>query len=773
MSFYCHPVIKPLNALIALIFLSPVAGFADQTVDLGTVSSQASGSDQPANANSNPVQNTALNQDTVTLDQEEIQAGGVVGGAARALAIAPGVSVASYGSSGATKTSISIDGIKTGWAGFSGGQTDNGSIGVTFDGVPMVNPGNGLWQATLVPQSSMIDSMSVTYGPGDPADRWYTNIGGGINFKPLQPSNTASATADYTFGSFNTRNFSASLQTGDHGGWATVLAFGEGKADSFMTAPDGFGNGSSDQAYYMKTRKKLDNGQFSIGMYHAFSGAFRPLATPTTPISDVTLNGYDSNNNSKGGPLFSQQTTGFYTTLPGNVNWKWDTNDISMLYGNLDLNLNSATSFHNMTYYTHEERLHYTPLHAYYPVGGPGQSEVNAPSSDVVGDKLWVSYDLPMNHLEAGGYLQGSHYHSQEQLFSPAASASAPDGNYFSDQFYQMDTAAFIEDQFAPVKSLRINPGIRFVDYYVDFTHDEAAQFPNATGTNLSMFPSATKSFNKFEPSLGINWDIMNGITLYANYERAYRLPEMGGGTGPFVAITAPNVQLEQGDYYQAGGKMHWNQLGLLHDTTLDASIFNLKFANETLPTALASGGALLASGSSTYSGMNLAASSGFGSNLFGFMNVGLVTAKYNSFTNGSGTLYNVPVANTPHTTVSTGITGVWMIGSATVKPRLVYQYTGAQHIYDNNANQPSTTELSAYGLVNFNAELDLQEGMLFGKPNFVTVNLEVDNLLNKQYNAFEYVSAGGLYGTPNSVGATLALPGAPRAVMLSIGDKF
>ena len=774
---HSHPSIKPVATLVALALLSPALAQADSSIDLGTVSSQASGNGQ-ANTNQIPaVQDTSLNQNTVTLDQEEIQSGGVVGGAARALAVAPGVSVSSYGGNGATKTSISIDGVKAGWTGISGGNTDNGSIGVTFDGVPMVNPGNGLWQATLIPQSSIIQSIGVTYGPGDPADRWFTNIGGGINFVPLQPSEQAGASVNYTFGSFNTRNFTASLQTGDHGGWATVMAFGEGKSDSFMTAPDGFGSPSSDQSYYMKTRKKLVNGQFSIGVYHDFTGAYRPLATPVNPVGDITVNGYDSGGNMIPGQLFSQKTTGFYTTLPGSVNWKWDTNDITMLYGNLDLKLNDATSFHNMTYYTHEERLHYTPLHSYNPGGNPSQFEINPPSSDVVGDKMWVAYDLPMNHLEAGGYLQGSHYHSIEEVFSPQATAYAPDLSYFSDQFYQMDTALFVEDQFAPVKSLRINPGLRFVDYYVNFSHDESAQWNTTVNPagNASQFPSATKTFHDYEPSLGINWDVLPGVTIYANYEQSYRLPEMGGGTGPFVSIPASQVQMEQGDYYQAGGKMRLNNIGFLHDSTLDASLFNLKFSHETLATALAAGPnfAELASGSSSYSGLNLAATSGFGSNLYGFLNMGLVTAKYDQFINQNGSFSNVPVANTPHTTLNVGVSGVWSMGNATLKPRLIYQYTGAQHIFDNQNNITSSQMLPAFGLFNFDAEMDLAEGMLFGKPNYVTVDLEVDNLFNKQYNAYEYISSGGLYGTPDSAGALMGLPGMPRAAMLSIGDKF
>jgi iron complex outermembrane receptor protein len=152
-----------------------------------------------------------------TISQDEIQAAGPLGGSSRALAMSPGVSVAGYGSTGSAKQSISINGVKAGWGGFST-ALDNGSIGVTFDGVPMSNPGNGLWQSTLVPENSMLQDIGVTYGPGEPADRWYTNIGGGINFDPLQPSAKSSSVATAGIGNFNSKNLIFSFQTGNIGG---------------------------------------------------------------------------------------------------------------------------------------------------------------------------------------------------------------------------------------------------------------------------------------------------------------------------------------------------------------------------------------------------------------------------------------------------------------------------------------------------------------------------------------------------------------------------
>lgn len=179
-------------------------------------------------------------QTTKVLDQDQIKESSIVGGVAKALGVVPGVSTSSYGSTGSAKTTISIDGIKIGWAGFSGGNPDNGSLGVTFDGVPMANPGNGLWQASLIPQTSILQTLGVTYGPGDPSERYFTNVGGNIAFMPLQPTEAAGGEVALTYGSFQTENVTANYQLGKYDGWTTVLAFGADHANSYQNAPDDF-----------------------------------------------------------------------------------------------------------------------------------------------------------------------------------------------------------------------------------------------------------------------------------------------------------------------------------------------------------------------------------------------------------------------------------------------------------------------------------------------------------------------------------------------------
>lgn len=721
--------------------------------------------------------NFESSQNTKTMDQDQIQAAGAVGGVARAMALVPGVSVQSYGNTGSQKTSFSINGIKTGWAGFSV-ALDNGSLGVTFDGVPMNNPGNGLWQSTLIPQSLVLQTMAVTYGPGAVKDRWYTNIGGALSFVPLQPSATAGAEAAVTYGSFDSKNVSVSLQTGKHDGWETVLFAGGNKSGSFMKSPDGFDQPSHNYAIYGKTQKTLDNGDLSFGAYASYAGAYRPLPTPVSPISGADANGNNiyvtTNGWNKGGALFSQQTTGFYNTLDKNVNYKFDSNQIQMLWSKLDLETGANTTFHNLVYFDHEERLHYTPLHDYaYNQADPGLNETNNPLSYVMGYKLWEEFHLPRNEISVGGYGQHAYYHSREQLYSnlPGIGASNPDGNYFSDIWTQFDTALFAQDTYTPIDTVRVTPGVRAVNYAIDFTHNEPSQFPNATGSMLSQYPDAQKNFTRLEPSIGVNWQALPWLAPFASYDVSYRQAENGGGGGPYVTLNPAQVNLERGEDFQGGAKMHLNRLSFLSDVSATIAFSHLIFSNEILSTALASGGSLFATGKSVYDALNIYADAQVSHNLYTFFNFGSVNAKFKNYANSNGVFHDVNVANTPDYNFNIGVYDILhMSNDILAKPRLTYMYTGSQYMFDNSQNITSSQKIPGYGIINASTEFDIPVD-----NKILTATIEVDNLLDKQYNAFEYISAGGAYGgnlAPGGVGvgSALALPGAPRAIYLTLG---
>ena len=582
------------------------------------------------------------------------------------------------------------------------------------------------------------------------------------------------------------------MQTGNIDGWETVFAGGIGTGNNYMTAPDGFKSPYNNYAYYIKSRRNFFNGgHLSLGVYAARSAAQRPLPTPVNPIPGVSINGYQQT-----GPLFSENTTGFYTMLPYAVNNKVDSNQIAILYGKLKDPLGKIVNLHNIAYYVEGSREHVTSLHDYVS-GSESREELNNPHSYWLGDKIWFTVRAPKNTISTGGFLQTSRYKSQEDLYNsslgfinspqPTAlsgSAAVPNGPYFSDIFHQLDASVFIKDTMKPLPRLRITPSLRYIDFSTDFSPNEQAAFPLALqlnpGGDATTQPPSSSSFSQFAPSLGINWRPLSWLALYASYEQAYRQPENGGGTGPYVVVPESQIKLERADYYQAGVKMLWSKLSFAKHTYVNIDAFHLNFSHELLPTALSSFGFLLAKGDSVYNGLNVVAGTDIGNNLHAFANAAFIHAYFHNFTNGTGTFQGVPVAYVPDMTLNLGIAGRYLINSIKLKPSVTFQYNGSQYMYNDNTNITSHRTVPSYDLVNLGLDLKIPMPKNNEFIRSMNVNAQVYNLFDKEYNAFEYVSAGGAYGSggytnPTSVGAgsILAYPGAPRAFYVTVSANF
>ena len=250
-------------------------------------------------------------QSIKVISERQLQTVGPAAGASQILAIAPGVNTSTDSLTGATRGSVSINGMKTGWSGAAGNGND-GTVMVTFDGVPMVDPAYAVWGTNEIPSMSMIKGVSVTYGPGYPVNRWFENIGGSVNFVPLQPAQKAGAAVGAFYGSYNSKGINFSMTSGNVDGWSGVIAGATSSSNNYLHGY-GFNNPSSSYASYFKLRRSFHHGHFSIGAYIARSSGYRPVNIPVhARAGGPTVNGQ----------LLSQQTTGFYTTLPYSMYWK-------------------------------------------------------------------------------------------------------------------------------------------------------------------------------------------------------------------------------------------------------------------------------------------------------------------------------------------------------------------------------------------------------------------------------------------------------------------
>lgn len=719
------------------------------------------------------------NQTVRVLDRKQMDAAGPVAGAAQIISYTPGANVTGYGNTGATKYTVTLNGINQGWGGY-GGFTGGGSLSVTFDGVPIVDPASELWQSPTIPQTNMIQNTTVTYGPGIPADRWYSNVGGGIEFTPVQPTAKLGGDVSLTYGSYNQKNIEFNLGTGLYHGWSAVIAGGYGSGDSFRQSPDGFANPSHDGAIFAKAVKTFQAGSFELGGYLSHSRGYRAQVIPGASNPLITLNGLPA------GEVYSQQSSGFYSTLPYDSYNKDDSNNMSLLYGRENIRLDNSTALHNTTWFMRITRLH-NRLNDVYNLG-PQQNEWNNPYTNTIGDRLWLSKSLAFNTFDVGAYYIHALYNSRNNFYNPADGGGTSivniGGQIRSSYFAQDDYAVFAQDDIHPIPMLHITPGIRYVGFQAGYSNGALNDFTFAPGVilnshcpstltstpgNTNLQGASCDSFQArtgFEPSIDAALTPLPWLTFYGGYDAELRSPSLGGGGGLFQKVKPGTYHLARGGYTQGGFKVHFVQAGPLNNVILGAATYHLNFSAQEIDIGLANGNTISANGSSVYNGLNAFFDADPISDLHVFANLNGETAKYTNYVvDASGTNYNgVPVSYVPSTTLNLGAYyDVQRHDRTALEPRLWYQFTGSQHIFDNSIGAPSNQTMPSFGTLNLSINAPIK---------FLNLSVTMLNLMDKQYNEYEYISSGGYFGTPNG-GYTLSYPAAPFTVYASVDFHF
>jgi len=763
--------------------------------------------------------------DTVRiLDRKQIDAGGPVAGGAQMVASTPGANVVGYGETGATKYTIILNGIQQGWAGEATSFTAPGSLGITFDGVPVADPATGLWQAATMPQNLVMQNLGVTYGPGEPDDRWYTDVGGRVEFTPIQPTETMHASVALTQGPYGQQNFAFVGNTGAFHGWSTVVGGGLGRGDDFREAPDGFGNPTQDGSIFGKTLKTYSAGSFVFGAFYAKAGGYRPTVIPTTDVGLVEPNGSH----------FSQATTGFYSALPFDAYNKYDTNEMSMVYGRENLLLSNTSTLQNLTWFTHIRRFHRRNQDLLSP--GPQIDEYNNPHSNIFGDQVGMTEVLPFNTVKFGGYLLHEVYNARNNFYSPSYGGYGPDsvigagGRFRSGYFQHDDLAFYAQDDIHPLPRLHITPGVRIVGFstsysdqaYHDFTFapgvitaTHCALYPqtgsNATDPFYNVFGTPTtvtlgpnnytttdqgslcgahESRSAVEPSIDVAVMPKDWLTIYGGYDVEYRSPALGGGGGMFQAVNPTYYTLAKGEYAQGGVKVHFRNAPGLRNFIAGVNYFHLSYTNQEIDFETALGQEESGGGNSSYHGVDAFFDDDPARNVHFFFNFAGEAANFTSYITGGPSLAecaaqklsctsynNLPVSYVPNVTLNTGLYyGIQRHNRVLVEPRIFLQYVGSQHLWSNLSGAPTTQTMSSYTTTNlsFNVPLSIE------KQSF-NLRLDIMNLFNSQYNQWEYISSGGYfaslfpgypYSTPPN-GYINAYPGAPRAVYGTLSYQF
>jgi iron complex outermembrane receptor protein len=748
------------------------------------------------------------------LDRKQLDAGGPVAGGAQMIASTPGANVFGYGETGATKYTVMLNGLQQGWAGENQGFTGAGSLGVTFDGIPVGDAATGLWQSATMPQNLVMQNLAVTYGPGQPMNRWYDSVGGSIEFTPIQPTVDHHLSVELSQGPYGQQNFAFVGNTGRIKGWSTVLGGGLGRGDDYRPGPDGFGNPAKDGSVIGKTIKDFSAGSIAMGIFYAKSGGYRAQVIPTTDIGLV-----EPGTNTH----YSQPSSGFYSSLPFADYHKYDTNEMFLAYGRENLFLSSKSSLQNTTWYNHIRRFHHRTADALN--NGDQVDEWNNPHSDMLGDQVNMSVVFPLNTVNFGGFVMHEIYNTRNLFFSPAyggdgRTETVNAGAKFRDGFFQYDNAAFYaQDDFHPIPRIHIIPGVRVNGFGTSYSDQAFKDFTLAPGvipsTHCALYPSGSDPFHNvfgtptqgasgdntkdqgslcgshasksaIEPSIDASYTPVDWLTIYGGYDTSYRPPALGGGGGMFQSVDPSYYILAESQYSQVGAKVHFTTAPVLGNFIVGINYFHDAYNNQELDYETATGVTGTDGGNSAYKGVDLFFDADPKSNVHFFLNFAGESANYTTYVLGntlaacnanpsSCQFYNnLPVSYVPNYTLNTGLYyGIQHNHHEFLEPRFWIESTGSQHLWNNNTGGPDNSTMPSYTVANVSVVAPIS----FEKQSF-NLKLDMMNVANTQYNENEYISSGGYFsalfpGNSAPSGYINAYPGAPRAIYGTVSYQF
>lgn len=739
-------------------------------------------------------------------------------GGTQALTALPNVYVSGTDNFSATgRQQISIRGIKVGYNSIPGDLETN-AITTEFDGVPLnsLSQGTG-WHSVEIPLGVLMSGENVIIGPGNPSERWYNSLGGSIDFIPVQPTPIAGGKVMLAGGSSETIDTSAVYNTGAINGWSTVFGLASGRSKAIRDTSDSLP--ADTEEVYAKTRKQLDEGDVSFGAYYQRNHEWRPNMIPIAPVPSV-----DSQGLGIGAP-YSQQTSGFYATLPRLVWHKTIKIQNWLLWSHLHLNLSQTLNMSNMIWVRLGKVVHYRtnnylrPSNPLYNAAGGSTTNIEhyIERSKNFGDRLAFHERFNrMDTLSFGGYLIMARARSDYQGYSSfdGSSLAHPEQTYFNTTT-DIYWAGFVQDDFFPIPRLKIVPGFRVVDFITEFSNlspsEVCAEYhitngsceygqpgPSiaATGTisvngktyqfsGYDKAPDESTDFLRYEPSIGVNYELIPDLNLFGNYSITRHNPNSGNlDSYPLNLASLKPARSEEFDF---GVRYAALRLGPIRDVYASLDFFHMLLGDETITysTALNPHVTYFGYGSATLKGVDLSLRADLSRHWSGFANVGYLKSRWNEFNapvTPSGpqpTGYGLPVPNSPKETVNAGATYRFRLPIGRIRATLWDQYVGARYLFNNLTGLPTRLTNPSYNLVNLSL-VDHTHWLdsLIPDVKGATFGVRVLNLTNKEYNSTEYVTSGGYLengGLPSmpTNGYVIANPGAPRLVYGSVTLVF
>jgi outer membrane receptor protein involved in Fe transport len=633
----------------------------------------------------------------------------------------------------------------------------------TYDGIGLNDAFNGAVTAqadndnnTLV-TSNDIDSVMLYRGINNPAVNSYNSLGGTINYLPRTPTDNAGADIGAGYGSFNTVNWHATLNTGLYDGVKQVFSFARENSNGWTQQDKNSGsnlfygvdaplNGGTTNVYasFIYNSSAGDVNQLQpVDVLHAAGDSYQ------LPSSDY----YKQNTSTNYMAIFGV-TQQFTPELSGDVKGFFSDNDYSR-------NSYCNKTFAGTYLYPISDCSHRAyHLYEYY--------------TNTVGVQPSLTWTLPFNTVQVGSNLTFSHLHSAEffSATSPVPQDPLASGNgndFWNEHDYRTLGSVYLQDDISLLDDkLKITPGVKYL-YAITKDTDQAAYYYPYTG-------SASNVDHYVSPTVGISYELLTGLDAYAAYGQNVNFP----GISSFYNNIATNsgsvepvrVQPEYVSDYEGGLRYEMGSL------TAEADYYYEDFTHTfTSVTDQSTGNTTTANGgSSRYDGEEMQLGDDFGNfgnsavpgDFAGYMNFAHNTAVFTSTftdpTTGSVIKSGQSVGNVPDYLVSTGVN--WTYGNYYVG--VDTRYAGRQTIYLAGTTLPSSTAIGGYFLTDLTLQDTVPVNM--GAVKALVLTLNVDNLFGvRYYTQADVNTENNIAGTPYKEG----IVGAPRAIYGSVTAKF
>ena len=686
--------------------MSGSSAFAEDVIDLGTVSATRAAAPVPTNTSRLSKTQVDKQKDLPAAAKTAISQGSLEAASAQSTVstsyiqnmLTPNADFAQVIQMTPGTFSFSPNGPGLGQSStFFRGFSD-GNYSMTYDGIPFQDTNSPTHHSWVFFPGQIIGSTVVDRSPGRASTLGPANFGGSINLlsNDLTPDPSGSVTASY--GTWNTRLFGAKVDTGNFG-------------------PDGSSN------LMINASQMNSNGYETLNdqQRQNLAAKYQYALTENTILTLFGTTEEVKANTANGSPTRSQLDKfgdNYYLvndpTQPNYVGYNFYRVHTDFEYLGLVSDLGAGWKLDNKLY---GYDYHNTQ---YYDSALPGTKNAIGPTSAIdklnayhtFGDILRVSQDSRYGTLRLGLWAEQADTNRHQIPSNPVTLVDT-----FPQKFDQAFTTKilqpYVEYAFNVTDALKVTPGVKYAHYDQDFT-----QYPGKIQGNLGGLPSITTSatYSDWQPSIDVHYLLDKNWSVYAQYAYGDIIP-----LSSVFDVTGSKVQTNPKPTLSKTA-----QIGTVWKSdryTLDLDIYHINFDNSYTSSFDPKSGETnyYSAGSSTAQGIEAESNILLGNGISLYLNATYGTNKYNS-----GVLKDQSAAQAPTDTEALGINyaqGNWNVGITDKRIGSMWNQNGAI---------PEAVKIQSYNVANVTANYTMPWGS--AHPSLSTkFQFAINNLFSQQ----------------------------------------